>query len=79
MAIEVHVETVVLPGGRIELNVPGLMAGQQATVTITIKDQQVEKKQSILDFLEQLPGHRIFQNADEVDAYIREERDSWED
>ena len=79
MAIEVHVETVVLPGGRIELNVPGLMAGQQATVTITIKDRQIPKKRSIVDILAEIPGHRMFQNADEVDAYIREERDSWED
>ncbi len=45
---------------------------------LKVNIQEPIKKKSIVDFLEALPGHRIFQNADEVDAYINEERDSWE-
>jgi hypothetical protein len=25
-----------------------------------------------------LPGHQVFENAEEVDTYLREERDAWE-
>jgi hypothetical protein len=36
------------------------------------------KKRRAAEILAELPGHRIFKTADEVDAYIREERDSWD-
>lgn len=36
------------------------------------------RRQSTLDILEELPGGRIFKTAEQVDAYLREERDSWE-
>jgi len=35
-------------------------------------------RQSMLDILEELPGGRIFKTSAEVDAYLREERDSWD-
>lgn len=33
---------------------------------------------SVFDVLNRTPGNIIFRTADEVDAYIRDERDSWE-
>lgn len=77
MMFEVRVNTVVLPGGRIEIQVPKLAAGQQATVVITVEEQE-QVKQHAQDILANLPGHQLFQNVEEVDAYIREERDAWE-
>jgi hypothetical protein len=35
-------------------------------------------RQSMLDILDELPGGRIFKTSAEVDAYLREERDSWD-
>lgn len=34
---------------------------------------------SLVEVLASAPGHHAFQSADEVDAYIRSERDVWED
>ena len=79
MAIEVHVETVVLPGGRIEIVVPRLVAGQRAIVVVTVEDQKPVEQSYVIDMLSALPGYQLFQNADEVDAYLREERNVWED
>ncbi|HZS79730.1 MAG TPA: hypothetical protein VFA41_24175 [Ktedonobacteraceae bacterium] len=78
MAIEVRVQTVVLPGGRIEISTPELVPGQQATVTITVEDNKPAGSEHVIDILKSLPGHQLFQNAEEVDNYIHEERDSWE-
>jgi len=78
MAIEIHVQTVVLPGGRIEISTPQLVPGQQATVTITVEDNKPAGSGHVIDILKSLPGHQLFQAAEEVDNYIREERDSWE-
>jgi hypothetical protein len=78
MAIEVRVKTVVLPGGRIEINTPELIPGRQVTVVVTVEDNEAVEQRHVIDILRALPGHQLFQTAEEVDAYLREERDSWE-
>ena len=78
MAIEVRVKTVVLPGGKIEISNPELVAGQEATVVVTVEEQKPIEQRSIIDLLESFPKHRIFKTGEEVDAYIREERDAWD-
>ena len=35
-------------------------------------------RQYALDILDELPGGGIFKTSAEVDAYLREERDSWD-
>ena len=79
MTIEIAIKTTVLPGGKIEISAPQLVAGQQAIVLVKVEDEQPEK----LTITERLAranyhGGALFKTAEEVDAYIREERDSWE-
>ncbi len=78
MATEVRVKTVVLPGGKIEISTPELIPGQQATVVVTVEDDESVKFPHVIDILGPLPGHQLFQNAEEVDAYLHEERDAWD-
>jgi hypothetical protein len=78
MAAEVRVKTIVLPGGKIEISMPELIPGKYATVVVMIEDNKPDDKRHVIDILESLPGHQVFHNAEEVDAYMREERDSWE-
>lgn len=79
MATELRVKTIVLPGGKIEISTPELIPGQHATVVVMIEDdKEVVEHGHVIDILTKLPGHQLFQNAEEVDAYIQEERDSWE-
>jgi hypothetical protein len=35
-------------------------------------------RRSILAVLADAPGHLVFETAEEVDAYLRSERDAWE-
>jgi hypothetical protein len=32
----------------------------------------------VIDILKSLPGYKLFHTAEEVDSYMRKERDSWE-
>lgn len=32
----------------------------------------------LIDLLEQMPGSRLFRTSEEADAYLQEERDSWD-
>lgn len=78
MANAVHIKTTILPGGKIEISAPELPSGKQADVFVVIEGKEPAKQRRALDILAEAPGHRLFQTAEEVDAYIREERDSWE-
>ena len=78
MTTAVRVKTVVLPGGKIEVSAPELVPGQHATVFVIIDVEESAEKRHALDILAELPGHLEFQTAEEVDRYVREERDSWE-
>ena len=78
MATEVRVETIVLPGGKIEISTPELIPGKHATVVVTIEDNEPTQQPHVIDILTALPGHQLFQSAEEVDAYMHEERNSWE-
>lgn len=80
MATAVRVKTVVLPGGKIEVSAPELVAGQHATVFVVVEeDDEPREKRHALDILAELPGHLEFHTAEEVDRYLEEERSSWED
>lgn len=79
MATPVRIETVVGEDGVIEIRAPELTPGQLVTVTIEAAEApQATEKRHVVDFLAEMQGHQLFKTAEEVDAYIREERDSWD-
>ena len=78
MTTAIHIQTTILPGGKIEVSAPELPPGKRANVFVVIEDEEPQEKRPVREVLANLSGHRLFQTAEEVDAYIREERDSWE-
>jgi hypothetical protein len=79
MAAPIHTEATVTPDGQIHISVPGLAPGQRVRVSIEPEEAPTgPEPQHVIDIVENLPGHRLFKTADEVDAYLREERDSWD-
>jgi hypothetical protein len=73
----VQVRTTVLPGNRIEISTPDLPPGSAVTVFIVVDEEEMPKR-PIFDILADYPGGGLFRSAEEVDAYLREERDSWD-
>lgn len=77
MRTAIHITTKVSPNGTIEITAPELRPGMIATIVITIDEDQPTKR-SALDILAEMPGHRLFQTGNEVDAHLREEREAWD-
>jgi len=77
MALTIEITTRVLPGHRIELEAPELPEGSTARVLITLEEEE-PKKRPLRENLGNYRGGRMFKTAEEVEAYIREERDSWD-
>jgi hypothetical protein len=73
MRISIHRESVVGPDGTISLTIPELQPDQAAPTAAT-----PEAPIHIIDLIKDLPGHRLFKSAEEVDEYLRQERDSWD-
>ncbi|MEE9295983.1 MAG: hypothetical protein V3W34_13605 [Phycisphaerae bacterium] len=69
--------TTVQPGGKIEISDPGLPVGHTVEVTIRLMEG-MSGRRSVLDILAECPGGVLFKTAEQVDAYIRQERASWD-
>ena len=71
-----HVQTTVLPGGKVEIVSPELDAGQ--TVDVVVLHESNTKGRSVMEILNDGPDRRLFQTAEEVKAYLAEEKASWD-
>jgi len=77
MGTVIHTRAIVGPDETIEIRAPELAPGQEVEVTLEVQAGS-EEKRHVSDIIKDLPGHLEFKTAGEVDAYIREERDSWD-
>ena len=74
-----RLETTVLPGHRLELDVPGLPEGATVEVTVVVPETRNPPTISMAEFLHSLPpGPRAFTTWEEYEAHLREEKDSWD-
>ena len=76
MVRELHLRAEVLPGGRIEVTDAELPVGQ--TVEVVVRHESGGESRSIMEILNSGPERRLFQTADEVKAYLDEEKASWD-
>ncbi|MFO0838291.1 MAG: hypothetical protein U1D55_07155 [Phycisphaerae bacterium] len=60
------------------MRAPDLPLGQPVEVIIRLANGQPSGRRSIVDILAECPGGLLFKTPEDVDAYIREDRDSWE-
>ena len=68
----------VQPGGKVEVIDAQLPVGSSVEVIVLLPTASIPRRRSLLEVLDEAPGHLAFSSAAEVDAYIRAERDSWE-
>ena len=71
-----HQKVTVQPGGKVEVIRPELEAGQ--TVDVVVLHESLARGRSIMEILNSGPDRRLFQTADEVRAYLAEEKASWD-
>lgn len=80
MSAIIHREAVVGPDGKIEISAPELQPGQRVSITIEpeLEAGVTPPEPSLYDLVKDLPGGLMFKTAEEVDEYLRQERDSWD-
>ena len=70
-----QVRTTVQPGGKIEIVDQGLPVGE--SVDVVVSQSPASGRRSIVDILDEAPGHLVFTSAADVAAYLAEEKDAW--
>ncbi len=78
MQTALRVTATVLPGNKIEVTAPELREGEDVDVFLVLPQSPSFPRLSALEIINSLKGHRHFQSPEEVDTYLREERDSWD-
>ncbi len=78
MQSALKISTRILHGGKIEVSDSQLPSGEAVDIIVLFPKADTTTRRSILDILAEAPGHLEFQNAEEVDTYICEEREAWE-
>ena len=70
-----HLQTTVLPGGKIVLMDQDLADGE--TVDIRVTASSPVPRRSVVDILAEVPGHRLFETAQDVADHLESEQGSW--
>lgn len=68
-------QTTVLPGHKIQITAPELPEGSSAKVIVEITPTW--EKRSVSEILATQAFNHLFESANQADAHIRQERDSW--
>ncbi len=71
-----HARTTILPGGKIEIVDPELPVGEAVSVVVLHSSGSVRR--SAVDLLNEAPGQRLFKTAEDVEAYLKDERAAWD-
>ena len=70
-----HVRATVQPGSKIEIVDQQLEVGEE--VDVVVSPAAPAKRRSAVDILNEAPGHLVFKTAEDVAAYLKEEKESW--
>lgn len=72
------VTTKVLPGNKIEVELPPGSENKEVEVIIVLPKETSAKPRNVLEIIEEARNNRIGMTAEQIDSYLKEERESWD-
>jgi hypothetical protein len=78
MPSTVRVTTKVLPGDKVEVQLPPGSEGQEVDVFVVLPEDPTAQDVDILKFLAEAREKHAGRSAEEIDRQLRAERDSWD-
>ncbi len=73
-----HLTTKVLPGNKIEIEIPEGEIGDTVDVFVVLPAKPKEKKCSVLELIEKSRSKHALRSAEDIDRQLQEERNSWD-
>lgn len=78
MQSALRITTKVLPGNKIEVQLPPGSEGEEVDVFIVLPEKPKAERRNVMEIIENARRHRIGMTAEQIDSYLREERESWD-
>jgi hypothetical protein len=82
MQSAIRIETRVLPGNKIEINLPEdastTSVGQTVEVIVLLPEPPQLLRGNILEWIEQARSRSTFRSVEEINRDLQAERDSWD-
>lgn len=78
MQSALRITTKVLPGNKIEIQVPEAEIGDSVDVFVILPEKVATKKRSVLDIIEESRRRHPSRTAEDIDRELQEERLSWD-
>ena len=79
MQTALRMETIVLPGHRVEISAQELPEGAKVEVIVILPQAGAMPRTSMVELLKTLPpGPRAFDTWEEYERFLEEEKNSWE-
>lgn len=78
MLTALRFHTTVQQDGKIQVVADDIPSGETVEVIVLRPKDSQTPRRSVLDILNDAPGHRLFRSAEEVDRFLEEERESWD-
>ncbi|MDJ0904304.1 MAG: hypothetical protein QNJ55_36535 [Xenococcus sp. MO_188.B8] len=73
-----HLTTKVLPGKKIEIEIPEGEIGDTVNVFVVLPEKPKNQKRSVLKLIEESRSKHALRSAEDIDRQLKEERDSWD-
>ncbi len=78
MQTALHITTKVLPGNKIEVQLPPGSEGEKVDVFIILPEKSKAKRRNVLEIIENARKRHASITAEDIDQQLRVERDSWD-
>jgi hypothetical protein len=78
MQSALRLTTKVLPGNKIEIEIPEAEIGDSVDVFVILPEKAEPKCRSVLDIIEESRRRHPSRTAEEIDRQLQEERSSWD-
>jgi len=73
-----RIETQVLPGNKLEINLPVETTGKIVEVLVLLPESKKNPRRSVMDILREIRGKGIFSSPEEANQHLQKERSEWE-
>ena len=78
MQSALRITTKVLPGNKIEIEIPEAEIGDSVDVFVILPEKTELKHRSVLDIIEESRRRHPSRTAEDIDRQLQEERLSWD-
>ncbi len=78
MQSALRITTKILPGNKIEIQVPEAVIGDSVEVFVILPEKAESKRRSVLEIIEESRRRHPSRTAEDIDKQLQEERSSWD-